>query len=156
MNNDHSQPTTTNPQVAPDLGWMKKLVLLVDVNSRSRDSRAKIMRALGVTVHSAATVRSARLKLASEKYSLVLVDLGSDDKGAESLAQEIKLKDPRQRVAFLVGSPLFLATSLDAKRKRTTSRPASRVAAPVRAPDTPAAKFDFGQKIRDAEAKQVA
>ena len=31
--------------------WGKKTVLLVDVNSRTRDSRAKIMGTLGVIVH---------------------------------------------------------------------------------------------------------
>ncbi len=93
------------------LQWSRKTVLLVDVHSRTRESRSKIMRTLGVTVHCASSAGSARSRLEAGTYNLVLIDLGTDRAGAESLVQEIKLKNPRQLIAFLVGSPLFVATS---------------------------------------------
>jgi CheY-like chemotaxis protein len=137
-----------------EFSWSKKTVLLVDVHSRTRESRSKIMRTLGVTVHCASTASSARSRLESGLYNLILVDLGADRVGAESLVQEIKLKNPRQLVAFLVGSPLFVATSLSGK----TERP-SRALPPLRpipVVNTPASKFDFGQRVKDAEADKIA
>lgn len=138
----------------PELSWSKKTVLLVDVNPRTRESRTKIMRSLGVTVHCVSSPGGARTRMESGTYNLILVDLGRDRAAAESLVQEIKLKNPRQLVAFLVGSPLFVATSLSADGER---RP--RVVPPLRPipiVSTPVNRFDFGQKIKDAEAKEIA
>ncbi len=135
---------------------LKKLVLLIDVNSETRESRAKVMRTLGVTVHCASTPRGARSKLDSSAYDLVLVDLGADTEGAEALVQEIRQQSPRQLVAFLVGSPLFVATSLDGKGARPSRvLPATSPAADPKA--TASGKtFDFGQRVKDAQAEQVA
>ncbi len=138
----------------PEGPWSKKTVLLVDVHWRTRESRSKIMRTLGVTVHCASTADGARSRLDSGVYNLILVDLGSDRAGAESLVQEIKLKNPRQLVAFLVGSPLFVATSLTGKAERS-----SRVLppiGPIPVVSTLASKFDFAQKVKDAEAHKIA
>lgn len=156
MNPSEPQVSDGNgsPQRLSGFSWSKKTVLLVDVNSRTRESRSKIMRTLGVTVHCAASAGVARVRLESGVYNLILVDLGADSEGAELLVREIKRKNPRQLVAFLVGRPLFVATSLNHKREQ---RP--RVLAPVRpiaVANPPANKFDFGQKIKDAEAEQIA
>jgi CheY-like chemotaxis protein len=132
--------------------WENKLVLLVDTNSRTRDSRAKIMRTLGVTVHSVASAGAARARLASARYNLVLVDLGQDVAGAELLVQEVKTRNPRQRVAFLVGQPLYVASSLShGTGPQRPSRPAAR-----KTKGSAVTAADFGQKIRDAEAAQAA
>lgn len=137
--------------------WENKVVLLVDTNSRTRDSRAKVMRTLGVTVHCAASAATAHSRLAVGKYNLVLVDLGRDIDGAELLVQEIKSRNPRQRVAFLVGRPLYVATSLKrdgVSRQRST---VPTLAGPDQKPSAPAlACTDFGRKVRDAEAEQAA
>lgn len=135
--------------------WQNKTVLLIDINPHTRDSRAKIMRALGVTVDCVASAETAHLRLAARKYNMVLVDLGRDINGAELLAQEIRGRNPRQLVAFLVGHPLFVSTSL--KRDGMRQRPQGPVAAgPVQKSAPAAAPMDFGQKIRDAEAEQAA
>jgi len=134
--------------------WENKLVLLVDTNSRTRESRAKIMRALGVTVHCAASAGTAHSRLATAKYNLVLVDLGRDLDGAELLAKEIKDKNPRQRVAFLVGRPLYVATSLKRDGLSRQHPPVESIQQKTKSSTVTGS--DFGQKIRDAEAEQAA
>lgn len=147
---DGSRPTSRN------LSLMKKTVLLIDVDVTTRDARSKVMRTLGVTVHCAASATGARQKLESGSYDLVLVDLGSDLEGARSLAEEIRSKNSRQLVAFLVGSPLFVATSLGDKIA-SLPKPLPLQNEPAKKPKAPASPaFDFGQKIRDAEAKDIA
>jgi CheY-like chemotaxis protein len=141
--------------IADAVGLRKKSVLLVDSNRQSRESRAKIMRTLGVQVDCAANADAARVRLAAEKYDLVLVDPGRERETAEALVQEIRANNSRQLVGFLVGSPLFVAKSL---RGGTSPRSHRLPAAPpVASPEKPTAPvaggIDFGQKIRDAEAQ---
>lgn len=144
-------------QPANRFGLMKKTVLLIDVDSVSREARSKVMRTLGVTVHCAATVSGARLKLESGSYNLVLVDLGSDVEGAKSLVQEIRARNSRQLVAFLVGSPLFVATSLDGAPDGSSKGRASRTEPARKAdPQKASSGFDFAQRIRDAEEAETA
>jgi CheY-like chemotaxis protein len=152
--------TAVDPAATPGTAsGSKKTVLLVDINSRTRDSRAKIMRTLGAVVHCVSSADAAISTFVPGSYNLVLIDLGRDVAGAEHLADEFRARNPRQLVAFLIGSPLFVATSLRGK----TARPA-RVSPPQTAPPlqptTPpvlgrVAGFDFGQKIRDAEAEKL-
>lgn len=158
MNRDrpHVADSKGETQASGNLSMLKKLVLLVDVNSQTRDSRAKVMRTLGVTVHCASSPRGARSKLEAGAYDLILVDLGADTEGAEALVQEIRLKNSRQLVAFLVGSPLFVATSLNRKGARPSRVLRPLRPSPVPKANTPAKTFDFGQKVKDAEAEEVA
>ena len=158
MNNNNSRGAGggSGTSLLGNISPLKKVVLLVDVDPETRESRAKIMRTLGVTVHCASSARGARSKMDSGAYNLILVDLGTDSEAAETLVQEIRLKHPRQLVAFLVGSPLFVAKSL---RKNDVSR--SRVPQPI-VPSTVSKvithdkAFNFGQKIRDAQGEEVA
>jgi CheY-like chemotaxis protein len=142
-------------QTSRSLWLMKKTVLLVDVDSATRDTRSKVMRTLGVTVHCAATVTTAWQKLDAGSYNLVLVDLGSDVERARAFVKEVRAKNPRQLVAFLVGSPLFVATSLDG-RPAVSLRLVPARTEPAQNGDSPAPVFNFGQKIREAEAKEIA
>ena len=114
------------------------------------------MRTLGVTVHCASSARGARSRMDSGAYNLILVDLGADSDAAEALVQEIRLKHPRQLVAFLVGSPLFVAKSLRNKGVSPSRVAQSIVPSPVSKAMTNDKPFDFGQKIKDAEAEEVA
>ena len=134
--------------------WEKKTVLLVDSSLPSRESRAKMMRARGVRVDCVANVASARVRLAAETYNLILVDPGRNAGAAEALVQEIRVKNSRQLVRFLVGSPLFIAKSLGGRKHE--AEPVASTAAVPDAPSTPVSTgFDFGQKIRDAEAEEI-
>ncbi len=133
---------------------LKKSVFLVDSNSRTRESRAKVLRTLGVTVHSAASAATARTRLANSKFDLILVDLGRDIDDAESLVAEIRLKNRKQRVAFLVGRPLYVASSLRRKDPAAITAATPDVILPPEAPVVDSnrpALTDFGRKIKDAE-----
>ncbi len=134
----------------------KKLILLVDSDLRSRESRAKIMRTLGLCVDCAADAGAARARLAAKTYNLVLIDLGRDATAAEALVHEIRTRNSRQLVRFLVGKPLFIATSVSGANPRPRPKPAPAPVAAAEKPRAPAAAaLDFGQKIRDAEAAQL-
>lgn len=156
INNSSRAEGSGNETSSPDgMSLLKKTVLLVDVNPQSRESRAKVMRTLGVMVDCASSVRSARSKMDAGAYNLILVDLGSDSTGAEALVGEIRLRHPRQPVAFLVGSPLFVAKSL--RKEAGRARAAQTIVPPPIAPvETTGKPFDFSQKIKDAEAEEVA
>lgn len=139
----------------PGVGsWAKKVVLLVDVDARTREARARVMRDLGAEVHCAGGAPEARLQLHAGKYHIVLVDFGSDQAGAEKFAGEVRAKNPGQLLAFLVGSPRFVAKSLGFTPRQRSSAP-SQSAAPAAPPPSPKI-LDFAQKIRDAEAEQGA
>ena len=86
----HSPESGSGESVAPKaiadaVGLRSKSVLLVDSNRQSRESRAKILRTRGVQVDCVADAAAARLRLAAEKYDLILVDPGRERESAESL-----------------------------------------------------------------------
>src|SRR5512146_118968 len=146
---DATPASVVNKSPYASVELLKKVVLLVDSNSQTRESRSKVLRKLGVTVHSAANAATARTRLANSKFDLVLVDLGRDIEGAESLVAEIRLKNRKQRVAFLVGKPFYVASSL--KRKDPVALP---VLLPPKVPVEDAnvsALTDFGKRIKEAE-----
>ena len=144
--------------VADAVGLRSKSVLLLDVNPRSRESRAKIMRTRGVKVDCVGDADAARVRLTAGKYDLILVDPGRERESAESLVQEIRANNPRQLVGFLVGSPRFVVKSLTGDgTPRPTRPPATPPVAAAETPNAPAAGgIDFGQRIRDAEAVRDA
>ncbi len=153
---DPAVPVPTTASVAPSadkVRWKDKTVLLVDSNRLSRDSRAKIMRAMGVRVECAPTAEAAREHLKSGTYNLILVDPGSDITATESLVKDIKAANSRQLVGFLIGRPLFVATSLKSK-PRPVREPAITIPAIAAAPPISPAD-DFGRRVRDAEAEQA-
>lgn len=129
----------------------KKTVLLVDVNPRSREERSRAMRELGAAVDCAANAVSAVSLCQSGSYNLVLVDLGNDVPGAERLAEQIKAGHPRPRVAFLVGRPLYVTSSLRRQRGKAPGAKAESFSGDKAA--APVASIDFGQRIRNAEAE---
>jgi CheY-like chemotaxis protein len=133
----------------------KKTVLLVDVHPGSREERSRVMRELGAAVDCAANAVTAISLCRSSAYNLVLVDLGHDVPGAERLAEQIKAGNPRQRVAFLVGSPLYVASSLRRNGSKQPSAPA-QVGLSVGSAAAAAASLDFGQRVRNAEADAEA
>ncbi len=142
----------TAAAAAGKMRWKDKTVLLVDGNRLSRDSRAKIMGAMGVRVECALTTDAAREQLKSGTYNLILVDPTGNIAAAESLVKDIKAANSRQLVGFLVGRPLFVATSLRSKprphRELAITIPAVAAAPPISPAD------DFGRRVRDAEGKQ--
>jgi hypothetical protein len=109
------------------------------------------MRELGAEVDCAANAATAVSRCQTGSYNLVLVNLGHDLLEAERLAARIKAGNPRQRVAFLVGSPRYVASSL--RRNSADQQPtAAKVGLPS-GNTAAAAATDFGQRVRDAEAE---
>ncbi len=150
-----SRQLRRRPPTDARMEWSGKTVLLVNSNLRTRESRAKVLRSKGVLVDCVPNAEAARMRLAAAQYNLILVDLGHELDVAESLVREIKTKNPRQTLGFLVGSPLFVATSLSRNRSRLRPTPASM---PVRVENaaTPAVPGDdFGKRVRDAERAQL-
>jgi len=87
-------------------------VLLVDVNLRRRESRAAHLRKLGAVVDCASNATTALQKFGATTYRLVLIDL--ERAAAEQLAGEIRLKDPKQLVGFMVEGPTLISKTLAA------------------------------------------
>src|SRR5581483_1467690 len=93
-------------------GISAKTVLLIDVNSHSRSARARTLREMGMMVDCAATSSAGLSRLDGSSYSLVLIDVTKDRGAAEHLGAQIKLMNPRQLVAFLVGYPPYVVKSM--------------------------------------------
>ncbi len=122
-----------------------KTVLLVDGDERTCESRAKVLRSLGILVDCATTLTLALQRYKAGTYSLVLIDLGD----GERLALEIRSLKPKQRIGFLVGSPAYISAAPPTRPRRPVapSPPQTRVL-------HPAAPLDFGSRVRQAEAQQ--
>jgi len=125
-------------------------VLLVDVNLRRRESRAAHLRKLGAVVDCASNPMTALQKLGATTYRLVLIDL--DRATAEQLAGEIRLKDPKQLVGFMVAGPKLISKTLAAAR---ISIPPAKTLEPEPEPEESApTESAFGLAVRKAEESQ--
>jgi CheY-like chemotaxis protein len=89
----------------------KKKILLISSSGSRRNLRENVLRKHGLEVVCASHISDARLLWHPAAYSLVLFDLQHDAATATEFCHEIKESDPRQRIAFLVGKPDFLASA---------------------------------------------
>jgi CheY-like chemotaxis protein len=89
----------------------KKRVLLVDTSEAKRELRAEVMRKLGMEVDCAADVAEARSWWRAALYDLVLIDMEKGQGYRDKFCDDIRSAIPPQRLAFLVGSPEYLANS---------------------------------------------
>jgi len=87
---------------------LKKKVLLFDVDHRRREIRAANLRTRGLDVLCAKTLAEVRDFWHVQTFRLVLLD-SSDCPDAVKFCEEVRSDDPRQRVAFFVGKPKYLA-----------------------------------------------
>jgi CheY-like chemotaxis protein len=87
----------------------KKKVLLVDAHSSKRDLRAEVMRKLGMEVDCAADIPEARSWWRANLYDLVLINLEKGHGHRDKFCEDLRSATPRQRLAFLVGEPGYLA-----------------------------------------------
>ncbi len=81
----------------------------MDTNPERRALRKKIMALHNVEMISASDLYEAAAIWHRDRYDLVLIDIRRDHRGALDLRDEIKKESPKQIVAFLVGSPDFVA-----------------------------------------------
>jgi response regulator RpfG family c-di-GMP phosphodiesterase len=101
-----------------------KKVLLIDRSQATRDARAAVLRSRGVEVHEAEEIPAARFLWQPNVYHLVMLDVRRYSP-AEALEfyEQIRGADPRQRIVFLVGPPVYLShTWPDAVSSGDTSR----------------------------------
>lgn len=89
----------------------KKKVLLVVSNMSKRNLRASVLRKHGLDVVCASRVSDARMLWHPLTYDLVLFDARNDQANATELCVEMRSRAPKQRIAFLVGKPEYLASS---------------------------------------------
>jgi DNA-binding NtrC family response regulator len=87
-----------------------KKVLLIDSCQATCRVRASVLRSHGVEVHAAEEISAALFLWQPKIYDLVMLDVRRYSPGEMlEFYEEIKDRDPRQRIAFLVGAPTYLS-----------------------------------------------
>jgi CheY-like chemotaxis protein len=130
---------------------VNKTILLVDSDPQSCERRAQAFRDRGAIVDCAQGAEMARERYRSGTYHLVLVDLGADVVAGQQLTSSIRLKNPRQKIAFLLGVPPYVRVVQSKTAERAEQKaPASPVAAPEPAP----APSDFSRRVRQVESDE--
>jgi CheY-like chemotaxis protein len=95
----------------------KKRVLLVDTSHLKRDLRAEVLRKLGLYVDIAADIAEARSWWRPALYDLVLINMERGKGLRDRFCDDLRGATPRQRLAFLVGQPEYLADSPSADQE---------------------------------------
>ena len=90
-----------------------KKVLLIDRCQATCQVRASVLRSHGVEVHAAEEISAAQFLWQPNIYDLVMLDVRRYSPG-ETLEfyEQIKDASPHERIAFLVGPPQYLSTTL--------------------------------------------
>src|SRR6202162_1662328 len=102
-------PVVALPEPNPHgIGAKRKRVLLLDTSQTKRDLRADVMRRLGIDVDCAADVLEARCWWRADLYNLVLINATGEPESRDQFCSDIRGANPRQRIAFFVGSPEYL------------------------------------------------
>ena len=86
-----------------------KNVLIIDGNEAMQKVRARVLRSLGVHVHTAKSVTEAALLWVPDFFDLVLLDVRQRSKEAVEFWRTIRRQHPSQRISFLVGPPTYLS-----------------------------------------------
>lgn len=93
---------------AADNVSLNRKVLLFDLDHRRRDIRAGNLRMRGLDVLCAKSIEELRDFWQLQTFRLVLIE-ASDCPEAVGFSEEVRSNDPRQRLAFFVGKPKYLA-----------------------------------------------
>ncbi|MFZ0804001.1 MAG: hypothetical protein WAN70_17685 [Terriglobales bacterium] len=86
----------------------RRRVLLFDENSRKLNLLATILRNREVEVHSARRLEDAQSLWKNIPYDLVLLAAPENSEQATLVSLQIRKSKPRQRIALLVGPPLYI------------------------------------------------
>jgi hypothetical protein len=87
---------------------LNRKVLLFDLDDRRREIRAGNLRMRGADVLCARNLEELRSVWQAETFRLILLEAG-DCPEAITFSEEVRLSDRRQRLAFFVGKPKYLA-----------------------------------------------
>jgi response regulator RpfG family c-di-GMP phosphodiesterase len=83
-------------------------VLVIDRNSVKLNLRATILRNYEVEVHTASSLEAAGDLWSTNFYDLIMVEARENPQAAETVSDQIRRLNPRQRVALLVGAPSYV------------------------------------------------
>lgn len=87
---------------------IRRKVLLFDLDDGRREIRAANLRMRGLEVLCVTTLEELRDSWHARTFRLVLLD-ASDCPDIVGFSEQIRANDPRQRLAFFVGKPNYLA-----------------------------------------------
>jgi CheY-like chemotaxis protein len=108
-------PLTALPLSAPvPDATKKKRVLLIDTSHATRALRTDVLRKLGMDVDCAADMAEARVWWRPALYDLVLINMEKGRGQRDKFCDDLRNAAPPQRMAFLVGQPVYLADSPNA------------------------------------------
>lgn len=92
------------------LNLHNRKVLLIDKCQATRKVRAAVLRSHGVEVLEAENLSGAGLVWQPNVYDLVMLDVRRYSPGeVHEFHEHVKGESPRERVAFLVGPPVYLS-----------------------------------------------
>src|SRR5215472_12999314 len=106
----------------------KKRVLLIDTSHAKRDLRAEVLRKVGIDVDCAADIAEARSWWRPALYDLVLINMEKGRGQRDRFCDGLRSATPRQRLAFLVGQPEYLADSPNANEESAAENGDEQVA----------------------------
>lgn len=86
----------------------RRTVLLIDHDTRKQRLRATVLRGLEVEVHAAGDEERAEALWKTGSYDLILVAAEGNEDESYLLSARIRLAKPDQRIALLVGPPVYI------------------------------------------------
>lgn len=109
-------------------------VLLIDQNPLKQNLRATILRNYEVEVHTATNTFDAEGLWIANAYDLILLAAG--EPSHHDVAEKIRRVRPRQRIALLVGAPIYLQEigGIPRRLPRVTPMPSTEVESAVMSP----------------------
>jgi CheY-like chemotaxis protein len=112
----------------------RRRILLIDENSRRLQLLATILRSHEVEVHSAGGLEDAKALWKNIPYDLVLLAAAENSEQAALVSLEIRKNKPRQRIALLVGPPVYIREIArpTGKTQPVLALPASFAESPLR------------------------
>jgi CheY-like chemotaxis protein len=86
----------------------RRKVLLIDQNPFKQNLRATMLRNREVEVHTAESIAHAESLWRTGSYDLVLLAADEESEESRLLPAQIRQTSPQQRIALLVGPPVYL------------------------------------------------
>lgn len=83
-------------------------VLVIDRNTVKLNLRATVLRNYEVEVHTACSLEEAPIFWTTNFYDLIMLEARENPGGAAAVSEHIRQLNPRQRIALLVGAPIFV------------------------------------------------
>ena len=86
----------------------RRIILLIDPDTRKQKLRATVLRGFEIEVHAAGSMERAESLWKSGAYDLILVAAEKNTDESYLLSARIRLAKPEQRIALLVGPPAYI------------------------------------------------